>query len=40
MPAVEPSRNHEDVTEHKILAELYTRSGNAAEAVGRWRTII
>ncbi len=33
-------RKPEDLMEHKILAELYTREGNAAEAVARWRTIL
>jgi tetratricopeptide (TPR) repeat protein len=33
-------RRPDDIAEHKILAELYTRENNAVEAVARWRTIL
>ncbi|MFO0652556.1 MAG: hypothetical protein U0326_40445 [Polyangiales bacterium] len=33
-------RKPDDLMEHKILAELYTRENNATEAVARWRTIL
>jgi hypothetical protein len=32
-------RQPEDVQEHKILAELYTRAGQAEQAITRWGVI-
>ena len=33
-------RKPDDLMEHKILAELYTRENNTNDAVARWRTIL
>ena len=38
--AMASERKPEEMTEHKILAELYARENNIAEAVARWRTIV
>ncbi len=38
--AMASERKPEEMTEHKILAELYAREGKTDEAVSHWRTIV